>query len=701
MDPTSPLMRGKYTRYTKNVLSSTHTIPHVHHEQPEIAAPVAQASHRVVESVVAKAFEPNLNEMLQAVERRMRLREIQSVPGQADRFECQMIPDAEPALRAIAAAGYEVVLVAVAVPWVAELAVKHLQSRGMVGSNGSAPIHDGNVLFCLEATEKAVLLQKMGGFVVAVDRSWTICDSILQNNADLHAMLFNPDEANEAAFLQDIRVAQADAYALHELVQQYGTRQVERMNNPNEPEHTSEMARLAPLIQQLHKKVSSLRSLVPASRLPANSAAMLPTPDPSTAERPWLQVCDMLHVPQALVQQFENEQASASGQPTAIPFKYPLAASDDEATLQSLRTGEIPHEWEPIQDKETSGWFFVNHRLKTSSWLLPVHSADDTGAAGWMQRSRRNHQQLFGDVGIGITLSKDASGRLRVVELQDGGPAQKSQRVRLDDVVLSINGANVSNESEHEAMARLIGQPDTPVVLRLQQGSDVDGLANKVTWSQLVTMSEPDPESPNEEHFIVNGMRLTVPAEDDQGVFSVRDAKTKVLVYFGPGRYTGVWDILCAEGQQVASRPEIFMWRGQELYQPEYDARGIATVRDARTRDVVYRGPGDSYVPGHPGNSSLASPFVWLVRGHARAKRGRVMVFSFSLFPSLSLSHSLFVFSCACALSHKSKTHSHVRTRVLLYTRMHMPRWSRCWMLLNAILLTHANDSCRTFERVI
>jgi len=303
-----------------------------------------------------------------------------------------------------------------------------------------------------------------------------------------------------------------------------------------------------------------------------------------------------------------------------------------------------------------------------------------------MQRSRRNQQQLLGDVGIGITLSKDASGRLRVVELQDGGPAQKSQRVKLDDVVLSINGANVSKESEHEAMARLIGQPDTPVVLRLQQGSDVDGLANKVTWSQLVTMSEPDPESPNEEHFIVNGMRLTVPAEDDQGVFSVRDAKTNVLVYFGPGRYKGVWDILCAEGQQVASRPEIFMWRGQELYQPEYDARGIATVRDARTRDVVYRGPGDSYVPGHPGNSSQACPFVWLVRSHARAKRGRVMVFSFSLFPSLSLSHSLFVFSCARALSQKQNTFTCTHTRALIHRALiHTYARAKVESLLDAV----------------
>lgn len=625
LDPNSPLMRGKHTRFTKNILSPTHTVHHA--TLPAVAAPVAQEAPVALQSHSAgEAFEPNLNEMSQAVERRMRLREIESMPGEADRFDCQMIPDAEAALRAIAAAGYEVVLVAVAVPWVAELAVKHLQSRGIVGSGGSEPIHDGNVLFCLEATEKTMLLQKMGGFVVAVDRSWRICDSIQQSNADVHAMLFNPDDANEAAFMQDIRVAQANAYALHELVQQYGAQQVEQHSDPNEPKHAMEMQRLTPLIQQLHKKLSSLRSLVPASRLPANTAAVLPTQDASTAERPWLQVCDMLHVPQALVQQFENEQGTASSQLTPVPFKYPLAASDDDATLGRLRSGEIPQEWEPIQDKETNSWFFVNHRVKTSTWLMPVHAADDTGAAGWMQRSRRNQEQSVSDVGIGLTLAKDAAGKLRVVALQDGGPAQKSQRIKLDDVVLSINGVNVSNETEHEAMDRLVGKSDTPVVLRLQQGSDTDQLANKVTWIDLVTKSEPDPQSPNEEHFIVNGMRLTVPLEDDQGVFTVRDASTNDLVYCGPGKYKGVWDILCVEGKQVPSRPEIFTWRSRELLQPAYDARGIATVSDAVNGEVVYCGPGDSYVPGHPGNSSVATPFVWLVRGQARAKRGRVMV---------------------------------------------------------------------------
>ena len=233
---------------------------------------------------------------------------------------------------------------------------------------------------------------------------------------------------------------------------------------------------------------------------------------------------------------------------------------------------------------------------------------------------------MLGDVGIGLTLAKDSAGKMRVIALQDGGPAQKSGRVHIDDIVLSIDGVELANETDERAMTRLTGSPGTPVVLRLQQGSDTVELANKITWVDLVTKSEPDPQASDESTFIVNGMRLTAPIEDDQGIFTVRDAGTQALVYRGPGKYQGVWDILCVEGKQVDGRPEIFTWRGEEYFQPAYDARGIATVKKARSEEVVYRGPGDSYVPGHPGNSSVATPFVWIVRAHPRAKRGRVMV---------------------------------------------------------------------------
>ena len=591
------------------VLSPTHTVHHAPHEPPP-----------------PTDFDPNLNEISQAVERRMRLRELEEVPGEESNFECEMIPDAEMSLRAIAAAGYEVVLVAVSVPWVSRMAVRVLQERGILGSQGLEPIHTGNVLFCLEPTEKKLVLQKMGGFVLAVDRNFNVCESIMESNPQVHAVLFNPDQPNESAMLQDLRVAQADAYALHELVQQYGARQVERVKDPSNPAHTNELQRLAPLIHQLHTRVATVRSLVPAHRLPPNSAAVMPAADAETHDRPWLQVCDLLHVPRALVSQFETSAGSKRVTSKNMDLMYPLAASNDEATLARLRAGEIPDGWEPMQDKATGQWFFINHKAKTSSWLQPVHAADDIAAAAWMQRSRRNEEHMLGDVGIGLTLAKDAAGKMRVVALQDGGPAQKSGRVQIDDVVLSIDGVELAQASEEQAMARLNGAPGTPVVLRLQQGSDIDELANKISWVDLVTKSAPDPQAANEDTFIVNGMRLTVPEEDDQGIFTVRDVETQALVYRGPGKYKGVWDILCVEGKQVQGRPEIFTWRGEEFYQPSYDARGIATVKKALTDEVVYRGPGDSYVPGHPGNSSVATPFVWMVRGHPRAKRGRVMV---------------------------------------------------------------------------
>jgi hypothetical protein len=410
-----------------------------------------------------------------------------------------MVPDAEAALRAMHAAGYEVVLVAMAVPWVAEIALQHLLMCEIVGNSDKCPISEGNVVFCLEASEKTEVVKKMGGFVAAVERSWSICDSVLQANPDVHSILFNPDAANETAFLQDLGVTQADAYALHDLVQKYGTLQADLVVNPNKEETLSEMARLTPLIRNLEIKISSARSMVPAERLPPNTAAVLPTNFSETKNRPWLQVCDILHVPLALATQFEtkkNEALQQSGNTRSkhVQF-YPLAASDNELTLESLRSGKIPDGWEAIQDTETKDWFFVNHTAKTSSWLLPVHAAEDRDAALWMQRSRRNEDSNM-DVGIGLTLARDGSGKVRVSALQDGSPAQKSGRIKIDDIVVAIDGVKTDQMSEEEMAKRMIGKCNTPVVLRIQHGSTlgVGDLGNKVSWKELVTQRERERE---------------------------------------------------------------------------------------------------------------------------------------------------------------------------------------------------------------
>jgi hypothetical protein len=99
--------------------------------------------------------------------------------------------------------------------------------------------------------------------------------------------------------------------------------------------------------------------------------------------------------------------------------------------------------------------------------------------------------------------------------------------------------------------------------------------------------------------------------------------------------------------RQVGGRGEVFLWRGREYKQPVYNKRGIATVTDVQTGEVLYRGPGDNYVAGHPANTQDAARsggpgahgagasnvgqeagvvFVLLKRGHARVKRARVMV---------------------------------------------------------------------------
>ena len=123
-----------------------------------------------------------------------------------------------------------------------------------------------------------------------------------------------------------------------------------------------------------------------------------------------------------------------------------------------------------------------------------VHAADDMRAAAWMQRSRRNEDELLvGQVGVGITLAKDAGGNLRVAGLLDGAPAQRSGRVSVEDVLVYVDGVDVRGNSAQEAAARILGRSNSAVVLGLQRGSSAN-TANLLSWEDIVTKSSPDPE---------------------------------------------------------------------------------------------------------------------------------------------------------------------------------------------------------------
>ena len=267
------------------------------------------------------------------------------------------------------------------------------------------------------------------------------------------------------------------------------------------------------------------------------------------------------------------------------PF-YPLAASPDGETLEALRSGKMAPGWEPTHDADTGLWYYLNHVHKTSSWNLPVQSASDPAAAAFLRRALRSENHPMDPAeGVGITVSESADKTFRIVALEDGGAAQQSGLVRLDDRLVSIDGVNV--HSTTDAAARLRGQPGTGVLLELSRGLSAAGTAIEgIPWLDLVSEGEPDPANP-ESFFTVRGQRLTVPTEDNQGVFTVRDAETAQVVYRGHGRFEGVWMLLCSEGQPLQEEPSVFLWRGMRLRQPVYDEGGVATVTNVDTDEVV------------------------------------------------------------------------------------------------------------------
>lgn len=368
--------------------------------------------------------------------------------------------------------------------------------------------------------------------------------------------------------------------------------------------------------------------MLPCEYLPVGTTATLPPFNPLARDRPWLQACEALHVPSSMVLPYLAAPLKHLKNVKPITGFYPLAASADRQTLSALREGKIPAGWETVQDKQSGQWFYVNHEAKSSSWLLPVHHAADKRAAAWMQRARRRDMEpLDRSASVGLTLRMSADGEMRVVGLDDGGSAQKSEMVRIDDVLVSIDGETVQGLSAEMAMAKLKGRNGTGVLLCLQRGSDVsDRNINKIPWLTMVSEGVADADLPDE-IFRVGELRLTTPFEDDMGVFTVTNAETGEVVYRGHGRFEGVWQLLCSEGQPIPGQPDFFLWRNKRLKQPVYDNNGIVTVTDAVSGDVLYKGPGDQYVPGHPGNSPGMQFFVWLKRSVPhRRKRGRVMV---------------------------------------------------------------------------
>ena len=71
-------------------------------------------------------------------------------------------------------------------------------------------------------------------------------------------------------------------------------------------------------------------------------------------------------------------------------------------------------------------------------------------------------------------------------------------------------------------------------------------------------------------------------------------------IYTQPMSNPVLWASLVEEGEPMDGDDTKFQWRGRILKQPEYDEHSIATVTDAITNELIYRGPGikEKRLPG-------------------------------------------------------------------------------------------------------
>ncbi|EKX48366.1 hypothetical protein GUITHDRAFT_105974 [Guillardia theta CCMP2712] len=568
---------------------------------------------------------PSKDVLRSAVVRREELNKAMSGsqnPG--DKFEIEFLPDAVASLRALAAAGYEIVFISSAVPWVADKILKFLIASDLVGPKN--PVQESNVLFCLEAQEKAEIMNRMGGFVAAMDRSWSSCSTMSEEIEGVNCFLFSPDAENERLFSNGYLSWRTKRVEMHAHVQQLGSLQRRINSNPSdETLFKDDILLLLNKIKNMYHLQQGKILVVPHEKSHSASLQTRQVND-ETVGRPWLQACESLGVSSSMVRSYEfvpggEKKQSVKGQ-TGF---YPLAASADQETVNLLKGNSTPQGWEAVKDKKSGVWFYVNHKSKTSTWLVPVHNASDSRAAEWSQKAIRTDLFQGIKVDVGLTLRKSSDGKYRVSLMEEHGPAHRSGLVQIDDAVITIDGREISSASQEEVSNMLVGDLNSGVVLGLERGSKTSlPISNAEDWVALVSEGVPDPVEPKR-YFLYRNRKLTVPEEDDSGIFTVRDAVTGVFVYSGPGRYEGVWPLLCKEGKPVAGRTDVFEWRGKIVQQPTFNQAGIATVLDYKTKEVVYRGPGDMFVPHHPGNNPGVSFFVYLQRSPP-SKRGRVMI---------------------------------------------------------------------------
>jgi carboxyl-terminal processing protease len=120
---------------------------------------------------------------------------------------------------------------------------------------------------------------------------------------------------------------------------------------------------------------------------------------------------------------------------------------------------------------------FVMHILKALASSLDAHTTVLNPVEAQDMRIRLEKEIQ----GIGIGLQQNSEGNFIISHLVEGGPAEKSKQVQINDRLLEVDGKSVQGQDLNHVMALIRGKTGTSITLLLARSTEDNPIENNIS----------------------------------------------------------------------------------------------------------------------------------------------------------------------------------------------------------------------------
>jgi len=402
-------------------------------------------------------------------------KDIEEAPGT---FTMEVVPGAIGAIQSISAAGYEVVLLSSAQPWLASLATNTLRTVGLVGPQGA--VLERNLMFCSDHHMKVRVAYHLGGFSAAIDDDWEALKDLSTEGLVSSLILFNPDVETYNQFLSDqgqwTTFKQQVKQNVAELALLQYDAALAAKSSTEKP--ASDAAALEPMGAELKELRLREEEVVPecehlSSKEPLNITCILeeldarafnPECESANSVIPWLLAARRLGVPEvdSVLDILTDASAPAQAELTAYKVhKGNLLFGGDTAKFSAASAaGEFPAAAQPSLlppffplDGETPETFYPLDIEAAAELSTGDKAAMAERQAEWRARAPRESERYFGagfDMRANPALGEEGGRMPQLVDsLEAAGPAMRAG-VEVGMQLCYVDGTFVAGLGEDE-----------------------------------------------------------------------------------------------------------------------------------------------------------------------------------------------------------------------------------------------------------